>query len=80
MELTSQQIELRKLTASDGMYLTQAEANVENRIYTDSVYLGKGESIDNWREATEAEKVEWESAEKLRMQELIESYKNQTQD
>ena len=56
MELTSKTVELRKLTASEGMYLTQVDSTIENRTYAKSVYLGKGENVENWREADEAEK------------------------
>ena len=56
MELTSKTVELRKLTASEGMYLTQVDSTIENRTYAKSVYLGQGETVENWREADEAEK------------------------
>lgn len=42
-------IELRKLTASSGMVLTNGEA------YGREIYLGKNDSPDNWHEITEAE-------------------------
>ena len=42
-------IELRKLTANDGMVLTNGEA------YGREIYLGKNDSPENWREITEEE-------------------------
>ena len=47
-----EKIELRKLTASEGMVLTDGET------YSDvggSIYLGIFDSPDNWHEITEAE-------------------------
>ena len=42
-------IELRKLTASDGMVLTNGEA------FGKEIYLGVNDSAENWREITDAE-------------------------
>lgn len=64
MELKT--VELRKLTASDGMYLTQVN-EVENRVFAKSIYLGKGEVVENWREATAEEKEAYEAEEKAKM-------------
>ena len=47
MEKTT--IELTKVTASDGMWLTNGE------IYSKEIYLGCNDSIDNWHEITDAE-------------------------
>jgi hypothetical protein len=47
MKITT--IELKKLTASVGMTLTNGEA------YGKEIYLGKGDSPDNWYEITDAE-------------------------
>ena len=47
MEITK--IELRKLTASSGMVLTNGES------YDKEIYLGKNDSPDNWREISEEE-------------------------
>lgn len=43
------EIKITKLTASDGMTLTNGEA------YGKVIYLGKNDSADNWYEITEAE-------------------------
>ena len=40
-------IELRKMTASEGMYLTNGA------VYSKEVYLGCNDSPDNWYEITE---------------------------
>lgn len=55
MEKTT--IELTKLTASEGMMLTNGE------VYSKEVYLGKYDSADNWHEITEEEysKIEQET-------------------
>ena len=42
-------IEIKKLTASDGMILTNGEA------YGKEIYLGCNDSADNWHEITEEE-------------------------
>ena len=42
-------IELRKLTAGDGMTLTNGDA------FGKEIYLGKNDSPDNWREITDRE-------------------------
>lgn len=42
-------IELRKLTASDGMVLTDGET------YSKEVYLGRHDTPENWHEITEEE-------------------------
>lgn len=47
MEITK--IELRKLTASSGMVLTDGES------YGKEIYLGKNDSPENWREIAEEE-------------------------
>lgn len=47
MEIST--IELKKLTAADGMTLTNGEA------YGKEIYLGKNDSADNWHEITDAE-------------------------
>lgn len=47
MKITS--IELRKLTPTDGMILTNGET------FSKEVYLGENDSPDNWHEITEEE-------------------------
>lgn len=45
-------IEIRKLTASEGMTLTNGEA------FGKEIYLGKNDSAENWTEITDAEAEE----------------------
>lgn len=45
-------IELRRITASHGMVLTNGES------YGKTVYLGKNDLAENWREITEAQYAE----------------------
>ena len=47
MELST--IEIKKMTASEGMMLTNGEA------YGKEIYLGKNDSPDNWHEITDEE-------------------------
>ena len=49
MKITTQVVELKILTASDGMVLTNGEA------YGKVIYLGKNDSAENWHEITEEE-------------------------
>lgn len=67
MNFTEKQVTLRYLTPSEGMWLTQAN-ETDNRVFSDQVILGVNDSPENWREATEFEKLEWEEAEKARME------------
>ena len=61
MEKTT--IELTKVTASDGMWLTNGVA------YSKEIYLGVNDSIDNWHEITDAEYENILAEEKARMEE-----------
>ena len=67
MKLTEQQVTLRKLTPSEGMWLTRTDATTD-RVFSKEVFLGINDSPDNWREATEEEKIEYEAEEKARME------------
>lgn len=67
MKLTEKPVTLRYLTPSEGMWLTQAN-ETDSRIFSEQIILGVNDSPDNWREATEIEKLEWEAEEKARME------------
>lgn len=67
MNINEKQVTLRYLTPSEGMWLTQV-GETENRVFSEQVILGVNDSPDNWREATETEKLEWEEAEKARIE------------
>ena len=67
MNFTEKQVTLRYLTPSAGMWLTQV-GETEDRLFSEQVILGVNDSPDNWREATETEKIEWEAAERARME------------
>lgn len=62
MKLESRKVEIRRLMASEGMYITQVSATLHERFYKRVVWLGVNESPDNYREATEAEKSDHEAA------------------
>ena len=64
MELTT--IEIRKLTADEGMTLTNGEA------FGKEVYLGKNDSAENWHEITEAEAEELQKVkEPIETEEIV---------
>ena len=67
MNINEKQVTLRYLTPSEGMWLTQV-GETDNRVFSEQVILGVNDSPDNWREATEIEKLEWEAEEKARME------------
>lgn len=49
------------LEPSEGFVLTQAEdVDLMNRVFSKKVYLGVNDSVDNWKEITEAEQKEME--------------------
>lgn len=67
MNFEEKQVILRYLTPSEGMWLTQV-GEIDSRVFSEQVILGVNDSPENWREATETEKLEWEEAEKARME------------
>ena len=52
-------IKIEKLTASDGMTLTNGNA------FLKTVWLAQNESADNWREITDAEAEELQKVEEV---------------
>lgn len=61
MEIKKTTIELTKLTAADGMMLTNSET------YSKEIYLGCNDSIENWHEITDAEYEEIVKAEEEKL-------------
>ena len=63
MELETKMVELRILTASEGMVLTNGETYSS---VAGQVYLGINDKVDNWYEITEEEydKITSEAEEK----------------
>lgn len=76
MNINEKQVTLRYLTPSEGMWLTQV-GETENRVFSEQVILGINDSPDNWRDATEQEKFEWEAEEKARMEASIAEYERE---
>ena len=64
-------IEIKKLTPSEGMYLTNGDT-----IANGSVYLGKNDSADNWREITAEEKEKIEAEKKAKAKAIREEMNN----
>jgi hypothetical protein len=59
------------------MWLTQV-GETESRVFSEQVILGINDSPDNWREATEQEKFEYEAEEQARMKAEQAEYEAQT--
>lgn len=55
-------IELTKITAADGMVLTNGET------YSKEIYLGINDTVDNWHEITDAEYEEIIKAQEAKME------------
>ena len=65
--MITESIELIKLTASEGMVLTNGGA------YGKEIYLGCNDSPDNWNEITDAE---YEEVLKQQEEGMVEEYEN----
>ncbi|WP_295939601.1 hypothetical protein [uncultured Alistipes sp.] len=50
------------MTAPDGYYLTQAHEGEEGRLYARERMMLEGESLDDWRIATQEEKAEFDKS------------------
>lgn len=67
--MITENINLTKLTATDGFVLTDGEA------YGKEIYLGCNDSIENWHEITDAEYEEILREKEKRMKEAVEDMK-----
>lgn len=65
---------MEKITAKEGMYLTQKNLENENgRVFAISLYLADNDSADNWRDATQQEYYEWQRKQDKFVEDLIAS-------
>lgn len=82
MELISKTIELRKLIASDGKWLTRKGEAVEYQTFAKVVHLAGDEMPEEWEEVTDEEKAEREKQreeiEKHKEEELLKGMKADT--
>ena len=63
---------MEKLTAKEGMYLTQKNLENENgRVFAISLYLADNDSADNWRDATQQEYYEYQRKQDKFVEDLI---------
>ncbi len=67
--MTTENINLIKLTATEGFVLTDGEA------YGKEIYLGCNDSTENWHEITDAEYEEVLKEKERRMKEAVEGMK-----
>lgn len=69
METSTKQIQVTKLTASEGMMITNAaEVEIKDRLLARVVVLAVNDSPDNYREITEAEADEIRAQQKAAME------------
>mgnify|MGYP004673394995 FL=1 len=65
---------MEKITAKEGMYLTQKNLENENgRVFAISLYLADNDSADNWRDATQQEYYEWQRKQDKFVEDLMAS-------
>lgn len=65
-------IEVRKIEAPEGYYLTRTNySEGERQTFTKVAFLAQGESEQNWRLAEESEKKEYEAAQAAEAAETI---------
>ena len=63
---------MEKLTAKEGVYLTQKNLENENgREFAISLYLADNDSADNWRDATQQEYYEYQRKQDKFVEDLI---------
>lgn len=65
---------MEKITAKEGMYLTQKNLENENgRVFAITLYLADNDSADNWRDATQQEYYEWQRKQDKFVEDLMAS-------
>lgn len=65
---------MEKITAKEGMYLTQKNLENENgRVFAITLYLADNDSADNWRDATQQEYYEWQRGQDKFVEDLMAS-------
>lgn len=69
MKTEKQTIEVRTICADNGKWLRRRN-EIENPHYTKMVYLGSGDSADNYIEVDESEYTAYVAAQEQRMKEL----------
>ena len=52
MEINNRQVSLRVLEAAEGHYIVRRDEDPATAHYAERVYLGSGDSADNYREVT----------------------------
>lgn len=61
--METREMKVTVLTASEGRWLTQsADVPTENRVYVRTAYVGRADTPDNWREASDEERTQFEAA------------------
>lgn len=64
---------MEKITAKEGMYLTQKEIENEGaRVFVVSLFLADNDSADNWRNATQQEYYDWQKKQDEAMERMLE--------
>lgn len=65
---------MEKLTAKEGMYLTQKNIENENgRVFAISLYLADNDCAENWRDATQQEYYEYQRKQDKFVEDLMAS-------
>lgn len=72
MEVKNKKVAVTAIAASDNNWLTQAaDVDVLDRVFSRTIYLGKNDSADNWREVDDEYKTAVEKqASALRIAEI----------
>lgn len=66
MNTTTKEVKLTKITPDEGMWLTQADENIEERSFTKELWLASTDSTDNWKEVDDTYKADWEAKQQAK--------------